>query len=124
MTHWAIPLIGIPHRDGGQGPDAFDCWGLTREALRRGWSVAMPPVSVRTEDDQVAALRIATRGWRLIENTPAHGDVVLMANAEGRHVGVMVDGRLLHCGRQGVAWERLADMRLRFWNLEVWRRDA
>ena len=31
-------LVGKPFRDGGRGPDAYDCWGLAKEVFTRaGW---------------------------------------------------------------------------------------
>ena len=39
--HRVADLIGAPFRDGGRGPDAYDCWGLVREVYKR-YGVELP----------------------------------------------------------------------------------
>lgn len=33
LPEWAGEYVGLPYRDRGRGPDAFDCWGLVRHVL-------------------------------------------------------------------------------------------
>lgn len=30
-----LDLVGAPFKDGGRGPDSYDCWGLVREIYKR-----------------------------------------------------------------------------------------
>lgn len=43
-------LIGKPYREGGRGPDYFDCWGLCMEVARRAGQ-KLPDLDVVISDD-------------------------------------------------------------------------
>ena len=135
--HWAAPLIGLPYRRGAAGPEAFDCWGLVRHVFAARWGIAMPHVQVgQLADDStenVAAIKRAAQvsGWAPVADLSAcDGDIVLMEAAEGRHVGVMIEGdydlRLLHAiERAGVCTQTIEEAAA--WGYQrfaFWRRAA
>lgn len=72
-------LIGRPYSAGGNGPEAFDCYGLAAHVLREIFGVDLPARSVGALSDY--------RAWRRIE-VPVDGALVMMDHARGRHVGV------------------------------------
>ena len=43
--HWTADYLGKPWRNGADGPDAFDCYGLVRAVYRDRCGVEMPVVS-------------------------------------------------------------------------------
>lgn len=101
---WCAPWVGLPYRDKGRGPDAWDCWGLVRQVLDDVFHVALPDYadaySAAADRDSVAAAVEAglREGWRRVE-TPCEGDLLILRIA-GRpwHCAVMVGERLfLHC---------------------------
>jgi cell wall-associated NlpC family hydrolase len=132
--HWAADLIGAPYERGAQGPDAWDCWSLTRHVFAARYGIVMPVIAIDDASaDNVRAIRQAAHasGWRPAhDDKPRDGDVALMRNLLGeRHVGVIVeaDGALglLHAVQgPGVCFEALAAVRMGFSGLEVWRRTC
>ena len=94
MTHWALPLIGAPWKQGASGPNAFDCWGLVRHVCATRHGIDLAPST------DIAAIRSAahTNGWRPATAPAMADDVVFMRGPAGRHVGVMVQAN----GRLGV----------------------
>ena len=129
--HWAAELIGRPYKRGGDGPDAYDCWGMVRHVFRVHHGIEMPPVAVADDSaDNVAAIKRAAvaSGWRPAEGEPQADDIVLMRGIDGRHVGVMVaaDGALglLHAvDGAGVCFQALRDVAASgFSSFEAWQR--
>ena len=43
--HWTADYLGKPWRNGADGPDAFDCYGLVRAVYRDRYGIEMPVVS-------------------------------------------------------------------------------
>ena len=97
-------LIGLPYRLGAIGPDAYDCYGLTRHIQSVGWARDLPDVSVPDVDDRrifVALVRqhIGDHRWHQVDR-PRHGSVVTMARHDNAlHVGTYLaldGGGVLH----------------------------
>ncbi|MEV7284590.1 NlpC/P60 family protein [Streptomyces sp. NPDC093252] len=87
---WAKAQLGKPYEWGAEGPDTFDCSGLTSEA----WAAAGTPIP-RTSQEQ----------WRqlprvdLAEMRP--GDLIIY-NSDASHVAMYVgDGAMVHSPRPG-----------------------
>lgn len=91
-------LIGLPHRDGAAGPDAYDCWNLCAHVQAILFGRRLP-----FSDDLLAGARgpraildmIRTsdlhRHWIAVTR-PRHGDLVLMAKGRAeRHIGTWID---------------------------------
>jgi hypothetical protein len=90
---FALAQVGKPYQWGAQGPDAYDCSGLTWAAWQHA-GVAIP----RTAAGQLGALP-PVRG-RL-----QPGDLLIYRSQgpSGRHVGMVVDGgRMVEALRVGV----------------------
>jgi hypothetical protein len=90
---FALAQRGKPYQWGAQGPDAFDCSGLTWAA----WQAAGVPIP-RTAAGQLADL--PSVGGRL-----QPGDLVVYRSAgpSGRHVAMVVDGgRMVEALQAGI----------------------
>jgi cell wall-associated NlpC family hydrolase len=109
MSHWADKYIGVPFVDGGNGPDGFDCWGLSRYVLAQEFGVQLPAYNYALEDTPVEE-RLADRLRVVTENEaqyralpgPVEGALVLF-HTRGRrpHIGVCTDQRnLLHMTKE------------------------
>ena len=88
----ATAQLGDRYVSGGNGPDAFDCSGLTSYVYRLN-GISIP----RTAASQYAA---ATK-----VSDPRAGDLVFFLNGGAQHVGIYLgDGRMLHAAnsRTGV----------------------
>lgn len=97
-------VIGKPYAPGAQGPDAFDCYGLARVALRELYGRELP-------DRADPADR---RAWRRAP-VAVEGAIVLMgAGAVDKHIGLYVAGGLLHAIEGlGVIHDDLLSLRFR-----------
>ncbi len=112
-------VIGLPWRENGYGPDAYDCWGLARACQREVFGRSLPIV------DYPATLRAIVRtmndhtvrdAWPEVK-LPAHGDIVTMTAAlHPHHVGTWLQlegGCILHATRrEGVMCSSLHHIRL------------
>ena len=95
-------LVGTPYRQGGQGPDAVDCYAATRILQRELFGRDMPPFRMPAEAGRTAiAAAIAVspeRGrWREVA-APVDGAIVTMArNLQGYHMGTWLaeDGGII-----------------------------
>jgi cell wall-associated NlpC family hydrolase len=129
-------LIGKPYAPGGNGPEAFDCWGLVVEVRRRmglPTPVPVPGAVPRNQPRQTAALvhRALWSGlWRSVP-VPVPGDLVALGSS-GRavavHIGVVVPGGVLHAheaapGRGQVVLSSFAALRASYSRVEVARCD-
>ncbi len=98
------PYIGLPYRDKGRGPDAYDCWGLLHRVYLDLLGVELPSYAegyVTAADRHALAKLIAGEidDWMPIERgAEKQFDGVLMR--EGRipsHIGIVTaPGKLLH----------------------------
>ncbi|WP_328905018.1 NlpC/P60 family protein [Streptomyces sp. NBC_00234] len=87
---YATAQIGKPYVWGAEGPDSYDCSGLTSQA----WSSAKRPIP-RTSQEQ----------WRLLPRIKIEdmrpGDLIIY-HADASHVGMYVgDGAIVHAPRPG-----------------------
>ncbi|MFF4338979.1 NlpC/P60 family protein [Kitasatospora sp. NPDC001540] len=90
ILDYAYAQIGKPYQWGAEGPDSFDCSGLTQMAYRAG-GVSLPRV---TQDQWNAGKHVARADLR-------PGDLVFYYD-DLHHVGIYVgNGKLLHAPRTG-----------------------
>ena len=75
-------LIGKTYKEKGRGPDSYDCYGLCMEVSRR-IGVELPKLRDLLEHE-----------FKLIEK-PETGAIVLIEAANTRHVGIMLDNKIL-----------------------------
>ena len=72
-------LIGKPYAPDAEGPEAFDCYGLTRHIQRVLFGRTLPRERV-----------VADRSdWRRVE-WPSDGDLVLMGAGGDHHIGTFL----------------------------------
>ncbi|MFI2201672.1 NlpC/P60 family protein [Streptomyces sp. NPDC020192] len=91
-VRYAMDQVGKPYEWGAEGPDAYDCSGLTAQA----WSHAGTPIP-RTSQEQ----------WQRLKRIPLSelrpGDLVVYF-PDATHVAMYVgDGRVVHAPRPGDA---------------------
>lgn len=87
---YATTQIGKPYEWGAEGPDSYDCSGLTSEA----WKSAGVPVP-RTSQEQWAQLTHV----KISEMRP--GDLIIY-NQDASHVAIYIgDGSIVHAPRPG-----------------------
>lgn len=87
---WAFKQLGDPYVWGAEGPDAFDCSGLTSQA----WAAAGTPIP-RTSQEQ----------WKQLPRIPLNllrpGDLVIYYPG-ATHVGMYIgNGKIVHAPRTG-----------------------
>ncbi|MGW2461634.1 NlpC/P60 family protein [Streptomyces sp. NPDC001761] len=89
-VRYATRQLGKPYVWGAEGPDSFDCSGLTSQA----WAAAGHPVP-RTSQEQWRQLRhVAVKDMR-------PGDLVIYFD-DATHVGMYIgEGRIIHAPRPG-----------------------
>ena len=109
-------LIGRPFRDGGRGPEAFDCWGLVRFVEAEHFGVEVPDWSILPAERSLIRARVLaerqSERWRRIA-VPEPGAVAVLGRGLGEtHLGVVVDGGVLHATRDsGVVLDSLSGIR-------------
>ncbi|MFJ5229449.1 NlpC/P60 family protein [Kitasatospora sp. NPDC088391] len=90
VLDFAYAQVGKPYHWGSQGPDMFDCSGLTRSAYRAG-DVSLPRMS---QDQWNSGKRIARSDLQPGDLLFYYGDL--------HHVGLYVgNGKVLHAPRSG-----------------------
>lgn len=108
--------IGLPYREGARGPDAFDCYGIVAAFYRAVRGIELPdfyadaPGAGSASRAISAALRGEVDGGNAVPVTePADYDIAIVgSNRNLHHVGVYVDGGILHATRKmGSAWQPL-----------------
>jgi cell wall-associated NlpC family hydrolase len=92
---WAADYIGIPWV-----PGESDCWHFARRVWREqfGWEVPVIDVDAtsRLLSSRAFAGHAERAKWQSV-SAPCNGDAVLMGrNATPSHVGIWVDGAILH----------------------------
>lgn len=119
VAEFIARVIGLPWRENGYGPDAYDCWGLARACQRDVFGRDLPiidyPSTIRAlvktmEDHDVRD------AWPEVAQ-PGHGDIVTMtASIHPHHVGTWLalnGGIVLHTtAKEGVMCSSLHHLRL------------
>ena len=127
---WVAQYIGKPFRDGGRGPDAYDCWGCVVAIYRDHLDIVLPDYGEISAADLLRVRRqigadAALEPWRKM-TSPREFDVCVMRLPSGRshgHVGVMTDERhVLHAeAGSGVAVEPVDGPTIRGRIMGFWR---
>ncbi|MGW5634932.1 C40 family peptidase [Streptomyces sp. NPDC003832] len=87
---YATAQLGKPYEWGAEGPDTFDCSGLTSQA----WAAAGQPIPRTSQEQWKQLKRIAVEDMR-------PGDLIIY-NDDASHVGMYVgDGAIVHAPRPG-----------------------
>ena len=121
VPEWVGPYVGLPYKDKGRGPDAWDCWGGVRMVYAEVFGLALPDYSEAysaAKDHASVAAAVAVGladGWAPVEK-PQVGDLLILKIAQRPwHCALMVTSdKFLHWpppDRRGVqmlsCWERL-----------------
>lgn len=117
-------LIGKQFENHGRGPDAFDCWGLAMEVMRRGGR-QLPDYLVDADatgdiNAKYSSLLFSCMSgvgcWHELKG-PEPMAIVAIKNRPGlvTHIGVCLDnGRVIHISRKSnVMIEQLSSIRLK-----------
>jgi len=96
---WTTGYLGLPFALGSDGPDAYDCWGLARRALREQYGIETPALKSMRGGQIPEQVEAGSRGWRQVPTSEARGGDVLglRGHGPGLHVGLVVaPGWMLH----------------------------
>lgn len=103
-------LIGKPYKNNARGPNAFDCWGLVLEVMRRA-GVYIPDIEVPADEIQKGKIVSVQKRDNFIRlNGPEPFCLVLFRITDDKskikwHVGVVLENccRFIHTtGKMGV----------------------
>lgn len=112
---WVECYRGKPFRRDADGPDAYDCYGLVRAALRNEWGLDTPALDgawhLEAAQSLLAALGATDSPWIELRGEAQPGDVLVFLGVPGveLHVGIVVaPGWMLHAREDhGVETSRL-----------------
>lgn len=116
---FARRVVGLPWRENGYGPEAYDCWGLARACQKEVFCRDLPiidyPSTIRAIVETIEEHDVRD-AWPEMPS-PAHGDVVTMTQSKHpHHVGTWLaldGGRVLHATqREGVMCCSLHQLKL------------
>jgi hypothetical protein len=124
-------LVGTPYRLGAQGPDAWDCWSLTRHVQQELFGRRLASVEVPADKTIEAAWWLPAalaerRRWTEIAR-PEDGCLITMTQGvERTHTGTWLDldrGLVIHTlPEQGGSLDRLLDLEAVGWaGFRFWR---
>lgn len=95
-------LIGKAFKDGGRGPDVYDCWGLVLEVWRR-FGVELPDYRISAFEEAVidSQIRAERPKWIRQEwpavSAPSMIVIRFRSQAWANHCGVYLgEGRFIH----------------------------
>ena len=98
---WSDAYIGLPFEDGGNGPERYDCWGLTRKVMREVFDTELLDHQYSLEGRERDAVVEDNRLLYHRVNEAADGVLVLYYLSGRRpHIGVCVGNtHVLHMMR-------------------------
>jgi cell wall-associated NlpC family hydrolase len=105
------PLIGVPFKYGGRGPEHLDCYGLVKLCYEAEHKVELP--EFRSPDEQARILATIVGNLPMWEEVPAAPGRVVLFKIMGilQHVGYILPGdSFIHTWERsgGVVIERLS----------------
>ncbi len=103
---FALSLQGKPYRNGGRGPDAFDCSGFVYYVFKRSQVLLPPPAEAQ-----------ARSGYEITRDTTRPGDIVFFKIGKSFHTGIVINEvEFVHASQsRGVSLGNL--------DSEYWRRN-
>lgn len=122
--------VGLPYREGGRGPDAFDCYGLIAAVYKAARGVSLPdwyqaapghPAASRAIS---AALEGEVHGGRTFKvEQPEDLDIAIVGSTlRPHHVGLWVSGGILHASKPfGSTWATFPQFSLLYPHTEFYR---
>jgi len=93
-------LIGKVFKDGGRGPDEFDCWGLIRYIYKHEFAIDLPDYTISAFDAQGIndAITRDRQVWITVD-TPEFGDVCLFSMGYLNQDFITHVGMYMTCGK-------------------------
>jgi cell wall-associated NlpC family hydrolase len=116
-------LLGAPFLWGGRGPQAYDCWGLVREAYLRVYGQLLPEWMV-PDGDLTGAMRIMQAQaalWQPADLDEPGAILFFSRHRAWHHVGIRTPWGVLHSVKPSVAHPTLAQIRGLYPHLEAHR---
>lgn len=120
--HWSCKYIGLPYRQGGRGPDGFDCWGILRLIYQNELGIPLPELPGISAETALhihgeTRKQLVEAEWEEIDR-PADLCAVGMSQKEAvHHVGVWASadrGKIIHCWKSSaVVADTLERIRLK-----------
>lgn len=123
-------FIGLPYRECGRGPDAYDCYGIVAAVFRAMRGIELPDWYQDTPGQQGASRAIAAalagevEGGRSVKvETPADWDIAIVGSRmRPHHVGVVHGGGVLHaCKEYGSIWQPFQRFAMTYPMVEYYR---
>jgi hypothetical protein len=90
-VHPAARFVGMAWKKA-----TFNCWHMVQAVELEVFGKVLPDIPIDSTDDKTAAILAATAGWHRVEGPPTNGDILTMIGPQGPHVGVWINGRVLH----------------------------
>lgn len=118
-THELSDLIGKPFAWGGRGPDAYDCYGLVKELLRRD-GVVVPDFRSPKEGARIIALFTAgVQEWRPAAIEQGATCLIRLPGIGKDMVGTMHCGYMLNDHQMIHTWEKSGGVTIE--RIEHWK---
>lgn len=123
-------FVGLPYREGGRGPDAYDCYGIVAAVFRTLRGIELPDWHQDRPGQQGASRAISAAlagevdGGRSVKvDTPADFDIAIIGSkVRPHHVGVVYGGGVLHaCREYGSIWQTFPRFAMTYPNVEFYR---
>jgi len=115
-------VIHVPYAENAQGPDAYDCWGLTRACQREVFGIDLPIIRTDNIREVIAAFtdHALADSWK-VSPIAMHGALVGLSSAKHlHHIGTWLDldgGVLLHTVQtSGVLVQDSNELRINGWH--------
>ena len=106
---WESKFVGKPFREGGRGPDVYDCWGIVWATYKQILGVILPDYSEIGTNETISVTRqmqesISTGPWLRVAAPQEFDVMVARRDPHSKypgHVGIMLDAnRVLHVWRE------------------------
>ena len=121
--------VGLPYREGARGPDAYDCYGIVAAVFaKRGITLPDfyqhgpgPMSAARAIDASVKGEIMGGRAER-VEAPEDYDIAVVKGFSKAHHVGVVIDGGVLHASRGlGAIWQTMGSFLRLHGDVEFYR---
>ena len=106
-------LMAARYKEGGRGPDTYDCFGLFAELCRRrGLAIPDHPTAADLHQRQSDIMIAAAASWHALDAPEAGCAVVLRIGPWMSHIGMVLDGgKFIHASKHsGITVARLDDV--------------
>ena len=130
MTHWSENYIGAGWRNGAQGPNDYDCYGLVRAVYATELGIDLPTIPVDARAPLAVRHAMSDHPeyaqWNEVTDFRDF-DVALMSCARHpHHVGLFAEGRMLHAVEgAGVVRQSLSSLASHRWHIvRLYRRKS